>query len=653
MATNSRTVSVVSLVVAVVAAVVVLAVAAQPITGDVRGVVKDAQGAVLPGVAVVLSRSGVVDRKTTTDGRGEFAFATVTAGRYTITATLAGFKTAALAIDVTAGATARPAFQMVVGQVEETVTVVAEAPRVDASTAKRSSSARVESGVVGGVAGGIVGGLAHAPSPGGGYAPGRAGWAPFHTEAYDRIDDNQWTEVARKPLSTFSADVDTASYSNVRRYLNEGQAPPKDAVRIEELINYFPFNYPEPKDGRPFAVTASLGDCPWNSTHRLALIGLQARRIDASHIPPRNLVFLIDVSGSMMEPNKLPLVKASLAMLAPNLTNNDRVAIVVYAGNTGLVLPSTSGGDTPTIVEALRRLEAGGSTNGGAGLMLAYKVAQGHFIKGGVNRVILATDGDFNVGVTDQGSLLRLIEEKRASGIALSILGYGMGNLKDSTMVKLADAGNGNYAYIDTLAEAQKVLVEQAGGTLVTVAKDVKLQVEFNPRAVAAYRLIGYEKRVLQDQDFNNDQKDAGEMGAGHSVTVLYEIVPAGQPIDVPSIDPLKYQQPGTLSTAARPDEAMTVKIRFKQPDGDVSALMQVPIANRTVRSADLGFAAAVAEFGMLLHDSDAKGSASFADAAALARQFKGDDPHGHRAEFIRLIGAAEGVSRIAATAGR
>src|SRR5262245_26255412 len=387
----------------------------------------------------------------------------------------------------------------------------------------------------------------------------------YNTEAYDRITDNQWTEVARKPLSTFSTDVDTASYSNVRRFINQGQAPPQDAVRIEELINYFTFDYPAPDGREPFSITTTIGDCPWYRSHRLALIGLQARRLDRSQTPPRNLVFLVDVSGSMNEPTKLPLVKASLAMLARNLTEKDRVAIVVYAGSTGLVLPSTSGADTSAILESLNRLEAGGSTNGGAGLMLAYKVAQESFIDGGINRVILATDGDFNVGVTDQGSLLRLIEEKRKSGVMLSVLGYGMGNLKDSTMVKLADAGNGNYAYIDSLTEAQNVLVEEAGGTLVTVAKDVKFQVEFNPRAVAAYRLIGYEKRILQDQDFNNDKKDAGEIGAGHSVTVLYEIIPAGQPIDVPSIDALKYQQAPAQTAAARSDEAFTVKIRFKR----------------------------------------------------------------------------------------
>jgi Ca-activated chloride channel homolog len=475
-------------------------------------------------------------------------------------------------------------------------------------------------------------------------------WRQFNTEAYDRITDNGWQETARKPLSTFSTDVDTASYSNVRRFLNGGQAPPKDAVRTEELINYFTFDYPEPRGDAPIAVTTALGECPWEPTHRLALVGLQARRIDATRIPPRNLVFLVDVSGSMMAPNKLPLVKASLAMLAPNLTDRDRVAIVVYAGNTGLVLPSTSGSDTQTILDAIRRLEAGGSTNGAAGLQLAYAVAEEHLSKGGVNRVILATDGDFNVGVTDQGALLRLIEDKRKGGVALSVLGYGMGNLKDSTMEKLADAGNGNYYYIDSLDEAQKVLVEQAGGTLVTVAKDVKLQIEFNPRVVSAYRLIGYENRLLQDQDFNDDKKDAGDMGAGHSVTALYELIPAGQPAGTPAIDPLKYQQPGTPSRAASNGEAMTVKIRYKRPDGDTSALLTAVVNEKPAPSAELGFAAAVAEFGMLLRDSEFKGRSSFAGALDLARRFKGDDPHGHRAEFVRLVGAADGIVRLHAT---
>jgi Ca-activated chloride channel family protein len=381
-------------------------------------------------------------------------------------------------------------------------------------------------------------------------------------------------------------------------------------------------------------------------------IGLKGRPIDVDSLPPNNLVFLIDVSGSMESEDKLPLLKSAFRLLVNELRPQDRVALVVYAGNAGVVLPPTSGSQKDSILDAIERLEAGGSTAGGAGIRLAYDVAKESFMPNGNNRVILATDGDFNVGVTDQGSLLRLVEEKRASGVALSVLGYGMGNVKDSTMVKLADAGNGNYAYIDSLAEAQKVLVEQAGGTLVTVAKDVKLQVEFNPRAVGAYRLIGYEKRILEAQDFNNDKKDAGEIGAGHSVTALYELIPAGQPIEGVSIDPLKYQTT-QIATAAPHGEAMTVKIRYKAPDGDVSTLMTTVVADRTQSTPELGFAAAVVEFGMLLRDSEFKGASSFSEALALAQRFKGDDPHGHRAEFIRLIGAAEGVSRVSATARR
>ena len=601
----------------------VVGLLAQAGVGAVRGIVKDSDGGVIPGATVRLSHPPDADRETVTNELGEFSFLGLVPGHYTVTATLAGFKPTTRPIEVRVDGIVRLSLELEVGGMTETVTVAGESPRVNASSSQS-----------------VMGGRRHQMEQ------------RFNTEAYDRIVDNQWHESARTPLSTFSADVDTASYSNVRRFLNLGQAPPKDAVRLEELINYFPFSYPEPRDGRPFSVTTALGDCPWNPKHRLALVGLQAARIDASGLPPRNLVFLIDVSGSMLEPHKLPLVKASLAMLAPNLTDKDRVAIVVYAGNTGLVLPSTIGSDTPTILDALRRLEGGGSTNGGAGLVLAYKVAQDHFIKGGVNRVILATDGDFNVGVTDQGSLLRLIEEQRESGVALSVLGYGMGNVKDSTMVKLADAGNGNYAYIDSLSEAQKVLVEQAGGTLVTVAKDVKLQVEFNPRIVRAYRLIGYEKRILEAQDFNNDKKDAGEMGAGHSVTALYELIPAGQAMERASIDPLKYQTT-VASAASQRAEAMTIKIRYKAPDGNVSTLMAVAVPEQTPSRPELGFAAAVAEFGMLLRHSEFRGSSSFSEALALAQRFKGDDPHGHRAEFIRLIGAAEGVGQMRESASR
>ncbi len=599
---------------------------AQPNAGRIEGIVADPSGAPLPGARVTLSGPAIRPRTTLSDANGAFSFTAVPPGDYTVTSTLRGFTPASSKVSLKSGATERVKLAMSVGTLEETITVTGASPALNAQTA----------------------GLADAFTSREMLAmPMVMPLGGFNTEAYDKIDDNQWTEVLRKPLSTFSIDVDTASYSNVRRFLTMAQAPPKDAVRIEELINYFSYEYPEPRDNAPFSITTAMADAPWNPGHRLALVGLQAKKIDSSSLPARNLVFLIDVSGSMMDANKLPLVKGALGMLAPNLTSKDRVAIVVYAGAAGLVLPSTSGSDTTTIVEALNRLEAGGSTNGAQGITLAYKVAQDHFVKGGVNRVLLATDGDFNVGVTNQGDLTRLIEEKRETGISLSVLGFGMGNLKDSTMEKLADKGNGNYFYIDSLSEAQKVLVEQAGGTLVTVAKDVKLQVEFNPRTVAAYRLIGYENRLLQDQDFNNDKKDAGDMGAGHSVTALYELVPAGQKIDIPGIDPLKYQQPGGMSSNARLEETMTVKVRYKQPEASESTLMSVNVPTSTSMTPELGFASAVTEFGMLLRDSEFKGKSSFADVRQLATKFKGADSHGHRAEFIRLIDAAESVSRL------
>ena len=609
-----------SFVIALAFALAVIAAGtAQSNTGRIQGIVRDVSGAVLPGVTVTLIR-GTLETRRVTDANGAFEFPDVLPGEYTVTAALAGFRTATLTAVVEAGATRQLAFSLAVGSLEERVTVSGAAPVVEAQSAGRS--ARMDSRS----------------------ASYRRNSEPFNTEAYDRIDDNRWTSPAHKPLSTFSIDVDTASYSNVRRFLHQGQLPPKDAVRIEELINYFTFDYPQPRDGTPFSVTTAVAEAPWNPRHRLALVGLQGKRIDAARTPPRNLVFLVDVSGSMQTPNKLPLVKSSLAMLARNLTARDRMALVVYAGAAGLVLPSTRGDDTGTILEALGRLQAGGSTNGAQGLRLAYRTARDAFISGGVNRVILATDGDFNVGVTSQGDLIRLIEDSRDSGVMLSVLGYGMGNLKDSTMEKLADKGNGNYAYIDTLAEARKVLVEQAGGTLVTIAKDVKLQIEFNPKHVAAYRLIGYENRLLADQDFNDDRKDAGDLGAGHSVTALYEIVPAGVKVDLPGVDPLRYQ-----NTAAggegHADELMAVKLRYKEPDAAASQLKTFTVRSRRDMAPELGFAAAVAEFGLLLRDSEFKSDASFARARSLATRFRGPDPHGHRAEFIRLIGLAESLS--------
>jgi Ca-activated chloride channel family protein len=476
-----------------------------------------------------------------------------------------------------------------------------------------------------------------------------SGAGAFNTEAYDRVTDNGWKLVTQEPLSTFSADVDTAAYSNLRRFLNTGQRVPKDAVRIEELINYFDYEYPDPTDTHPFSVTTELGACPWAPDHRLLMVGLQAKRLDTSALPPRNLVFLIDVSGSMATPTKLPLVKAALAMLVGHLGERDRVAIVVYAGASGLVLPSTPASDRSRILAAIADLSPGGSTNGAAGIELAYQIARANFTNEGVNRVVLATDGDFNVGVTDRGSLLRLIEEKRKEGVALTVLGFGMGNLKDATLEQLADKGNGNYAYIDTLSEAQKVLVTEAGGTLVTVAKDVKLQLEFNPRHVAAFRLIGYENRVLAHQDFKDDTKDAGEMGAGHSVTALYELVPAGTRLpNIPTIDPLKYQEREIVrrtEPSASANEWLTVKLRYKAPQSDVSVPLDRAVTESKSRgSDDLRFATAVAAFGMVLRESEHRGTATYPMALQLARQSRGSDPHGHRSELIKLIELAQSL---------
>jgi Ca-activated chloride channel homolog len=466
----------------------------------------------------------------------------------------------------------------------------------------------------------------------------------FDREGYNRIYDNSYQRASNNPLSTFGIDVDTASYSNVRRFINSGVMPPKDAVRLEELINYFTYDYPQPKGDRPFSINTEVANAPWNTQHKLVHIGLQGKSFSTKDLPPNNLVFLIDVSGSMNSPDKLPLVKASLKYLVSELRAKDSVTIVVYAGAAGLVLPPTPGNQKEKILDAIDKLEAGGSTAGGAGIKLAYKVAKDNFIKQGNNRVILATDGDFNVGASSDGELVRMIEEKREQGVFLSVLGFGTGNLQDAKMEQLADKGNGNYAYIDSLLEAKKVLVTQMGGTLFTIAKDVKIQVEFNPAKVQAYRLVGYENRVLQNQDFNDDKKDAGELGAGHSVTAIYEIIPVGVASDVklPEVDPLKYQpNPATVS-ASQTDELMQVKLRYKKPNETVSQLITQSVMDKPVKlenaSANFRFAAAVAAFGMVLRDSEYKGATNFEQVLRLASQAKGEDKEGYRAEFIRLV---------------
>lgn len=467
----------------------------------------------------------------------------------------------------------------------------------------------------------------------------------FNTEAYSPITENDFKNALMNPLSTFSIDVDAASYSNMRRFINSGQNPPADAVRIEEMINYFTYDYPQPKGEHPFSITTEVSDCPWNKNNKLVHIGLQGKNIDMSELPASNLVFLLDVSGSMSSPNKLPLLKKSFNLLIDNLREDDRVAIVVYAGAAGLVLPSTSGADKNKILEALNNLNAGGSTAGGAGIKLAYKVAQDNFIKGGNNRIILATDGDFNIGASSDGEMTRLIEEKRKSGVYLTCLGFGMGNYKDSKMETLADKGNGNYAYIDNILEAKKVLVTEMGGTLFTIAKDVKLQLEFNPNKVESYKLIGYENRLLNSEDFNDDTKDAGELGAGHTVTALYEIVLKGNG-SAPAIDPLRYQNLTELIPKNNTDELLTVKFRYKKPEAETSKLIVNHLMDKSVslsKSSDnFRFSAAVAEFGMLLRNSKHKANANFKQVIELAKASKGKDENGYRAEFIRLVEMSE-----------
>jgi Ca-activated chloride channel family protein len=470
------------------------------------------------------------------------------------------------------------------------------------------------------------------------------------TESYKATEETGFQDVRRQPVTTFSADVDRASYSNIRRLLNNGQRPPKDAVRVEEMINYFSYQYPQPTGQAPVSITTELTESPWNPGLQLLRVGLQARRVKNDKLPPSNLVFLLDVSGSMSDPNKLPLVQASLNLLVDQLRPVDRVAIVVYAGAAGLVLPPTTGDQPQRIKDAINQLHAGGSTAGGAGIQLAYKVAQDHLISNGNNRVILATDGDFNVGVSGEGELQRLIEAERKKGVFLSVLGFGMGNLKDNHLETLADKGNGNYAYIDNLPEARKVFINEFGGTLFTVAKDVKLQLEFNPAYVQAYRLLGYENRRLANEDFKDDQKDAGDMGAGHSVTALYELIPAGaKSAYLPKADSLKYQALVDTKASTQSGELLTLKVRYKQPADSVSQQLQHVVKTQTIKfdktTADFRFAAAVAEFGLLLSESAYKGSARYGQVVKLAKGALTDDSEGYRSEFVRLVKTASGLT--------
>ncbi len=467
----------------------------------------------------------------------------------------------------------------------------------------------------------------------------------YNREGYNRIYDNEFKDSKHDPLSTFSIDVDRASYSNVRRFLNQHTLPQADAVRIEEMINYFSYKYPQPKADDPFSITTEYTECPWNKKHSLIHIGLQGKDVKLDNLPANNLTFLIDVSGSMSSEDKLPLLKSGLRLLVEQMRPEDKVSLVVYAGAAGVVLPPTSGDHKDRILDALDKLQSGGSTAGGEGIMLAYKTARENYNVKGNNRIILATDGDFNVGISSDGELTRLIEKEREDGVFLSVLGFGTGNYQDGKMEQLADKGNGNYAYIDNILEAKKVLVKEMGGTLLTIAKDVKLQIEFNPAKVKAYRLVGYENRLLNKEDFNDDKKDAGELGSGHTVTAIYEIIPAGSGELVASTDALKYQETKPNS-AASSSEVMTIKFRYKEPKEKTSKLLTHIVSDQKTSfdatSENCRFSVAVAEFGMLLRDSKFKGDADFKSVMTLAKSAKGEDEEGYRAEFIKLVEIAE-----------
>ncbi len=612
--------------------------------GVLTGKVKSSAGGALPGVTVTVVETSA---STTTANDGTFTFNALPEGEYSLRFDLTGFNS-----ENRQGVKIKPGKTLSLTIVMKPAPSAAQALPVPPSyyaapdmIMKRSISAPRESQMREMMA-------APSPPPPAPYQqPGTlslptpaipSAGVDFNTEEYGRIVENGFKETTREPLSTFSIDVDTASYANVRRYLTEGTEPPKDAIRIEELINYFSYNYPKPAGEDPFSVNMEAVTCPWNSGHQLVCIGLQGKKIDIARLPAANLVFLLDVSGSMQDPQKLPLLKEAFKLLVNQMRRQDYVSICVYAGAAGTILPPTSGADKQKILDTLNSLEAGGSTAGGEGIMLAYKEAKKHFNPHGNNRVILATDGDFNVGISDTGSLVRFIEEKRKEGIFLSVLGFGSGNLKDERMSQLAEKGNGNYSYIDTIQEAKKVLVTQMGGTLFTIAKDVKLQLEFNPLKVKAYRLVGYESRLLKNEDFNDDKKDAGELGSGHTVTAFYEIIPAGSTEQVPGVDELKYQKTTLNQATAGSGEILTVKLRYKLPKLDVSKLLSVPLSGPVkpfeTASENTRFAAAVAEWGSLLRDSAFKGQASFDQVLNIAKKAKGLDKEGYRSEFIGLV---------------
>jgi Ca-activated chloride channel family protein len=608
-------------------------------TGKVVGHVRSPDGKAVAQAQVFLVGG---PRHTQTDSSGAYTLSFVPVGQVEIRAAFIGYASSQATVTVRAGLVSRHDFvlQPTNLELEEMVVTAADAA---------ANPAR------GAVAQGNIGRqkVSQVPQPAPNYPeatpiePWRGQREPGNTEAYARIEENRFLAAVANPLSTFSIDVDAASYSNVRRFLTQGTLPPPDAVRLEELVNYFSYTYPDRTGSHPFAVSTEVTRCPWEPEHRLVRIGLQAKRIATRDLPPSNLVFLIDVSGSMESEDKLPLVKQAFRALVQELRPEDHVAIVVYAGAAGLVLPPTSGADKPTILAAIDRLEAGGSTAGGAGLRLAYDVARENYLPEGNNRLILATDGDFNVGESSDAAMIRLVETRREEGTFLTVLGFGTGNIKDTKMEQMADHGNGHYAYIDGFHEARKVFVREFGGTLFTVAKDVKIQVEFNPAQVQAYRLLGYENRILAKEDFADDRKDAGEMGAGHSVTALYEVVPVGaEPVSLGE-DSLKYQQTVVKPSAHRSPELMTVRLRYKEPTGSRSRLLSVPVVDSgTAKSSvDFRFASAVAAFALVLRNSEFRGAATFEMVLALAREARGEDDEGYRQEFISMVERARALS--------
>ncbi len=625
------------------------------VTCSLQGKITDAKTMEeIPFANIILYRKDSVQvAVTTSDMNGNYYFNKIAAGTYNLAATYVGYtKQTIKGVVITDHKTTVTNIKLSVGagvKLDELVITNYASPVVDGDMKSNTTVTREEFqymatknvNKVASTSGGVYKKSKEKyPIRG-----GRTTNAEYNTEEYSRIYDNEFKDSKKDPLSTFSIDVDKASYSNVRRILTQGQLPQPDAVRIEEMINYFSYNYPQPKNDQPFSITTEYTECPWDHKHHLIHIGLQGKNIDMEHLPANNLVFLLDVSGSMESEDKLPLLKSGLRLLVEQMRPQDKVSIVVYAGAAGVVLPSTSGEHKEKIYDALDNLQAGGSTAGGEGILLAYKTAKENFISKGNNRIILATDGDFNVGVSSDGELTRLIEKQREDGVFLSVLGFGTGNYKDSKMEQLADKGNGNYAYIDNILEAKKVLVKEMGGTLLTIAKDVKLQIEFNPNKVKAYRLVGYENRLLNNEDFNDDKKDAGELGSGHTVTAIYEIIPAGSSELVASIDNLKYQQT-TVSTASNSDEVMTIKFRYKEPKESTSKLITHSVSDKKTdfnsSSENCKFSCAVAEFGLVLRDSRFKGDSNFKNIIAMAKSAKGTDDEGYRAEFIKLVEMAE-----------